>query len=56
MFEDLCLVGGDELGGCGSGLSDCLNVLYLPAAVGSSLVFSPITESLTGDISLHPRL
>lgn len=46
--------GGDELGGCGNGRKDCLTLLYLPIA--SSPSRPPITDSLTGEVSLIPRL
>lgn len=55
-LDDLYGVGGEEFGGCGSGLNDCLTLLYLPIAVASSLLLPLIVEFLVGEVSEIPLL
>ena len=44
------------MGACGNGLSDCLTLLYPPAAVISGCLIPSLVDGRVGDVSLMPRL
>ncbi len=52
------IAGGERLGGCGRGRKDCRRLLYVPAALDSSLLRAPsvIGKGIIPDASLIPRL